>query len=126
MVKRVAKPRKNSELEVELMRQLDAEGMKYERERRFAEPRLFRADFIFRRWDGSSLIVECQGGTWSGGRHVRGSGMETDGEKSALAAINGYYLMTVTRKQIFGGNALDWVKQWLALPRGYHGHWHRA
>ena len=115
-----------SELQEALEFQLNALRIPFEREVEFCKPRKFRADFILTREDGRKLIVEVQGGVWVGGRHSRGGGMESDGEKSALAAIGGYQLMNVTGNHVKKGKAVDWVKTWWNAGRAYpimHDRW---
>ena len=103
-----------SEIESALMFHLDALKIPYVREVRFHPPRLFRADFIITRGDGARLMVELQGGAYSGGAHGRGKQMQSDGEKSALAAIDGYFLMTPTGEQARSGAAAGWIQEWRA------------
>ena len=43
------------------------------REHRFAPPRRWRFDYA---WPDRRLALEVEGGTWTGGRHVRGRGYE--------------------------------------------------
>ena len=54
------------------------------REQRVVVGRRYRVDFC---WPDAKLALEVEGGTWIGGSHSRGSGIETDCEKSALLAI---------------------------------------
>ena len=68
--------------------------------------RKHRADFC---WPAQMLILECDGGTWSGGRHSRGSGIEADAEKQSLAAIRGYRTLRATTTQVRSGVAAQWV-----------------
>jgi len=42
------------------------------------------------------VAVEIDGGTWSGGRHVRGDGYDRDCEKQNLATAGGWRLFRVT------------------------------
>ena len=106
--------RKESPGEKALERHLNSCKVGYQREVRFSPPRMFRADFIITRKDGARLIVEVQGGAWSRGRHGRGKGMQDDGEKSALAAIAGFQLMSLTTEQVTAGKAVAWILEWLA------------
>ena len=106
-------PREPSEGERGMMFHLGVLKIPFAREIEFAPPRLFRADFIISRGDGARLIVEVQGGSWSRGRHARGGGMAEDGEKSAHAAIAGFFWMAVTTEQACSGEAAEWVQRWL-------------
>jgi hypothetical protein len=61
----------------------------------------YRADFAH---IPSRSIVEIQGGTFNGGRHVRASGYERDCRKFNLATMGGwkvFLLTTQTAKEIF-------------------------
>lgn len=63
----------------------------------FAPPRRFRSDFA---WPDRRLLVECEGGVWNQGKHGRGSGVETDCDKSRHVAAHGYRVFRVTRKSL--------------------------
>lgn len=89
-----------------------ADAPSFQRELRFCPPRRFRFDFA---WPEQRLAVEVDGGTWTGGRHVRGTGFEADCEKSALAAIHGWRVIHLTRSHVESGVAVGWV---LAALRG--------
>lgn len=70
----------------------------------FAPPRKFRADFC---WPEAMLILECDGGIWTQGRHTRGSGFLRDMEKLNLAAILGYRVIRVTPKEMKSGKVFE-------------------
>ncbi len=63
----------------------------------FAPPRRFRADFAY---PDCGLLIECEGGVWSGGKHGRGSGVEIDCDKSRHTAAHGWRVFRVTRKAL--------------------------
>jgi hypothetical protein len=44
--------------------------------------------------------VEIQGGTWTGGRHIRGAGYARDCRKLNDAARNGYYTLFFTTEMV--------------------------
>lgn len=69
--------------------------------------RRFRADFC---WPDEKLVVETEGGTWTGGRHTSGSGFERDCVKQTLAVLAGWRYMRVTSNQIKSGEALTWIE----------------
>jgi very-short-patch-repair endonuclease len=63
------------------------------REWRFHPVRRWKFDFA---WVDKMVAVECEGGTWSGGRHVRGKGFEGDCWKYSNAAVLGWKVLRVT------------------------------
>lgn len=69
--------------------------------------RKFRADFC---WPAHKLAVEIDGGTWSGGRHTRGSGFTRDCDKQNLLVANGWRQLRFTRDHVMDGRALDMVE----------------
>lgn len=81
-------------------------------EYRFDTERKWRFDFA---WPDVKVAVEIQGGTWNGGKHGRGSGIEKDAEKLSAAAIAGWRVLIVTGNQVRSGQALAWTEQ--ALTR---------
>lgn len=88
----------------------------FERQFRIHPNRKFMADFFFPRVKGSSaLVVEVDGGIWTGGRHVTGRGVESDCEKSSLIAAMPARLMRVTPNLVRNGKALKWILE--ALKR---------
>lgn len=95
-----------SELEDLLAFQLKAAKIKYEREYRFHPTRKFRFDFAF---PGARLAAEIDGGIWSGGRHVRGSGVESDCTKQNLATLAGWRLLRFTGRHVKSGEALQTI-----------------
>ena len=74
-----------------------------EREHRFHEERLWRFDFA---WPAQMVAAEVEGGTWSGGRHVRGQGFENDCEKYNAAAEMDWKVFRFTAAMIQDGTAL--------------------
>jgi len=81
------------------------------REYRFAPPRLWRADFG---WPERLLLVECEGGVWSGGRHTRGSGYVKDLEKYNEATVRGFRLLRFDGRMIESGQALKLIEYMLS------------
>ena len=47
------------------------------------------------------LLVEVEGGTWSGGRHTRGKGYENDCEKYNTAVLLGWRVLRFTSGQVW-------------------------
>ncbi len=91
-----------SDLEDDFQRQLEiATPDKFEREFRGIPGRKFQFDFAFPRY---KVAVEIEGGTWSGGRHTRGSGFKADCEKYNLATIHGWRVLRFTRDSVVDGS----------------------
>lgn len=107
--------------------QLRAVGIAFEQEVQFAKPRRWRADFVvtakpvepcygcdraegYCRWH-SPLLIEIDGGTWSGGRHVTGAGYLRDLEKLNKATILGYRVLRVTPAMVESGAALTLIER---------------
>jgi very-short-patch-repair endonuclease len=97
-----------SEIEQELAFQLKVLGIGFEREVKLIEGRRWRFDF---RVVGSDLLIEVDGGTFSGGRHTRGKGYEQGCEKQAAAMCLGFKVLRVTSDQVRSGQAAQWVEQ---------------
>jgi hypothetical protein len=88
---------------------LDAAGLPTPiREHRFAPPRRWRFDYC---WPSLRLALEVEGGTWTGGRHVRGQGYERDCEKYNAAALAGWKVLRVTTGMVSDGRALSLLEQ---------------
>ena len=69
--------------------------------------RQWRFDFA---WPDSLVAVEIQGGTWTGGRHGTGVGIEQDAEKLNAAVSIGWRVALVTSKMIASGAGLVVVR----------------
>lgn len=76
------------------------------REYKFHTTRRWRFDFA---WPAVKVAMECEGATWSDGRHTTGAGFEADCIKYAEAAIAGWCVLRVTRQQIESGQATQWA-----------------
>lgn len=113
IVKTLAKAKRES-LELTMFAQLKALRLDAGMVRQYRPDalRMHRADFA---WPHARLLLEVQGSTWSGGAHGRGSGIERDYEKWAIAAINGYRTICASASQVRSGVAAQWVA--LALGR---------
>mgnify|MGYP003150479148 FL=1 len=95
-----------SELEEEFAAQLDAAGVKYQRELMLIPNRKFRFDFVIPQ---TNLVVEVEGGTWRGGRHTSGAGFRKDCEKYNLALEHGWRVLRFTTDMVRKGLALESV-----------------
>lgn len=101
-----------SDLEESLALQLRAAGLPEPvREYRFAPPRRWRTDFA---WPNVALLVEVEGGHWTGGRHTRGAGFDKDCEKYNEAGLLAWRLIRVTGTHIKSGQAVEWIKRAMA------------
>ena len=91
-----------------------------ESEVRFAPPRRWRFDFA---WPEQKVAVECEGGTWIGGRHQTGTGFAKDAEKYNEAALLGWIVLRFTSDQIENGAAMDAVRRALDSRRTPEAPW---
>ena len=110
LVARLYAPAK-SRLEATLALHMRSAGLDPETEYRFHSPRRWRFDFAF---PDQKIAIECEGGIFSGGRHVRGAGFEADAEKYNTAAIDGWMVLRFTSAMIRRGAALPQIEKALA------------
>lgn len=75
---------------------------------KFHDVRKWRADLAWPAPDW--LIVEVDGGSFTGGRHTTGAGFEKDCEKTNVAVLLGYRVLRVTGRHIRSGDALNWIE----------------
>ena len=89
----------NSKLESKFLSLLFelAPALKVVREFRAIPGRRFAFDFFLPDY---GILIEIQGGAFTGGRHTRGAGMASDCEKSRLAQMMGYKCFAYTGNQI--------------------------
>ncbi|WP_119025856.1 DUF559 domain-containing protein [Acinetobacter soli] len=104
--------RVQSEGEVTLARDLRALKINFEQEYKFHPERNWRADFLI---TGTKILIEVEGGIWSGGRHTRGKGFIADMEKYNAAAVMGFKVIRFDTQQVKSGLA---IKQIENLVRG--------
>ena len=91
--------------------QLDSAGLTgYVREYQAIPGRKFRFDFAFLR---ERLLIEINGGTYNGGSHGRGVGINRDYIKNNLAVVNNWRVLSFDTKQVKSGEALDVTEQLL-------------
>jgi very-short-patch-repair endonuclease len=76
--------------------------------RKKAKPRSrkWRADFC---WPDQQIVLEVQGGAFSGGRHTRGAGYQVDLQKSALLIAGGWQFYGFTAGMVRAKDGC-WVK----------------
>lgn len=77
------------------------------REFRFHPTRRWRFDFA---WPEQKVAAEVEGGTWTGGRHTRGSGFEKDCEKYNAATALGWRVFRFTAGMVNSGEALNTIE----------------
>ena len=92
-------------------RQLDAAGIRYEREYKFHPERKWRFDFMLNDDCFYLLALEINGGNWAGGRHVRPASLIKEYEKLNEATVLGWRVLLVTPEDVTSGRALELVRR---------------
>lgn len=87
--------------EDKLAGQLDSLGIEYERQVRFHPVRRWRCDFLI-----GNLIVEVDGGEWSGKGHFGSRGRKHDNERDRAATLLGYRVLRFTGSEVKDGTAV--------------------
>ncbi len=77
------------------------------REFKFHPSRRWRVDYFFKDF---GLAIEIEGGVWTKGRHIRGSGFLKDAEKYNNLTLLGYRLLRFTPQQERNGEAIEVIK----------------
>jgi hypothetical protein len=85
-------------------------GLEFRREVRFYAARQWRADFEIIE---HGILLEIEGGVWSGGRHLRGKGFEEDCVKYSTASALNYKIFRFTTGQVLNGDAKKFIKEWV-------------
>lgn len=101
-----------------LAAQLQAAGVSFEREQLLIPGRRFRFDFVI---IGSDLVIEVEGGTWSGGRHTSGVGFRSDCFKYNKALELGYRVLRYTTDMVTKGDAIAQVMEILGAESAVEG-----
>ena len=83
-------------------------GAGMEREHRFHATRKWRFDFA---WPAQMWALEVDGGTFSGGRHVRPLAYDRDCTKLNSALLLGWRVLRVTGSHVRDGQAAAWLEQ---------------
>jgi len=100
--------RVTSEGEAKLASDLKALRISFEQEYKFHPKRQWRADFHI---TGTKILVEVEGGIWTGGRHTRGKGFIHDMEKYNAATVLGYQVLRFSTEQVKSGLAVRQIEK---------------
>ena len=93
-------------VEDELAFQLDTVGIPFERQVAAIPGRKFRFDFAV-----LNYLIEVNGATWVPNTgHTSGRGLSRDYEKSNLAEVLGYHVLTFTTDMVRSGEALKVIE----------------
>ena len=80
----------------------------------FMKGRRFRFDFA---WPQHKIAVEIEGGTWTQGRHVTGTGFAKDCEKYNLATLSGWKVYRFPTQMVRDRTAIQFMhKVFVKLP----------
>ncbi|WP_224963698.1 endonuclease domain-containing protein [Acinetobacter guillouiae] len=90
-----------------LANQLRVLKISFEQEYKFDPKRKWRADFHIM---GKKILIEVEGGIWSGGRHTRGKGYIGDMEKYNAAVVMGYQVLRFSTQQVKSGLAVQQIE----------------
>lgn len=102
-------PRALSKGEETLALQLKVEGIGFIREFKFCLHRKWRADFAL--VIPNNILIEVEGGNWSGGSHNRGKRFADDAEKYNEAALMGFKVLRFTTDQVTSGEAIATIRR---------------
>ncbi|QIC64476.1 DUF559 domain-containing protein [Acinetobacter schindleri] len=97
-----------NEFEAKLARELKTLKIDFEQEFYFHPERKWRADFHL---IGKKILVEVEGGIWSGGRHTRGRGYIGDMKKYNAATMMGYQVIRFSTDQVKSGHAIQQIEK---------------
>lgn len=101
------KERVVSEGEATLVQHLKTHKISFEQEYKFHPTRKWRADFLI---TGTKILIEVEGGVWSGGRHTRGKGYIGDMEKYNSASMMGFTVLRFCTEQVMSGIAIQQIE----------------
>lgn len=97
-----------NEFEAKLARELKTLKIEFEQEFEFHPKRKWRADFHL---IDKKILVEVEGGIWSGGRHTRGKGYLGDMEKYNAATMMGFQVIRFSTDQVKSGHAIQQIEK---------------
>ncbi len=109
---------RKSNLQRHLTTQLKQNGIQFVEEYQFSESRKWRFDISLNHlMDGGhkicNALIDIQGGTWSGGAHVRGKGYRNDVEKMNAATSLGFQVYWFTGDMIEDGSAITFILDYI-------------
>lgn len=93
---------------LKLVRQLLEDGHELRLEHLFHSTRKWRFDLAL---PDHQIALEIEGGIWTQGRHVRGSGYENDMEKYNAAQEIGWRVARATWPHVISGEALQLLRR---------------
>lgn len=97
-----------NEFEAKLAREFKTLKIDFEQEFKFHPERKWKADFHL---IDKKILVEVEGGIWSGGRHTRGKGYIGDMEKYNAATMMGYQVIRFSTDQVKSGLAIQQIEK---------------
>ena len=86
-------------------------GPELTKEYRFAPPRRWRADYAI---PAVKVLIELEGGIYSGGRHTRADGYKGDIEKYNAASMLGWAVLRLGTGQVDAahvGGIVEWLRE---------------
>jgi len=86
-------------------------GLEVVKEYKFHPTRRWRADYAILE---HKIIIEVEGGVWTGGRHTSGAGFTKDMEKYNNATALGWSIIRVTPKTLISGDTIGFIKDTIA------------
>lgn len=97
-----------NEFEAKLARELKTLKIDFEQEFKFHPDRKWKADFHL---IDKKILVEVEGGIWTGGRHTRGKGYLGDLEKYNAATMMGFQVIRFSTDQVKSGHAIQQIEK---------------
>ena len=97
-----------NEFEAKLAKELKTLKIDFEQEFKFHPDRKWKADFHL---VDKKILVEVEGGIWSGGRHTRGKGYLGDLEKYNAATMMGFQVIRFSTDQVKSGHAIQQIEK---------------
>ena len=86
---------------------LEELNVPFERQYRYVPNRLFAADFAI---PSIRLLIECQGGIYTGQAHGSVKGIRADLERGNHAALHGWRVMRFETSDVKCGAAKEWIR----------------